>query len=71
LTVDDKAFEDGYADAKKSAKSADAVGGGVNWYLSSNARFSLDYEQTAFDGGASTGDRPDEKVVIARAQVAF
>lgn len=71
LTIDEAAFDKGYADIKKSAKAADAVGAGVNWYLSANAKLSLDYEQTAFDGGASQGDRPDEKVVIARAQVSF
>lgn len=71
LTIDEAAFDKGYADIKKSAKSAEAIGAGVNWYLTSNAKFSLDYEQTTFDGGASTGDRPEEKVVIARAQVAF
>lgn len=71
LTVDDAAFDEGYADAKKSAKSAEAVGAGVNWYLSNNAKFSVDYEQTSYDGGAAKGDRPEEKVVIARAQVAF
>ncbi len=71
LTIDDAAFTGGYADDKKSAKSAEAVGAGVNWYLSNNAKFSVDYEQTSYDGGASKGDRPEEKVVIARAQVAF
>lgn len=71
LTIDEAAFDSGYADAKKSAKAAEAVGAGVNWYLSGNAKFSVDYEQTTFDGGAATGDRPDEKVIIARAQVAF
>lgn len=71
LTIDDAAFTGGYADDKKAAKSAEAVGAGVNWYLSNNAKFSVDYELTSFDGGASKGDRPEEKVVIARAQVSF
>ncbi len=71
LTVDDEAFSGGYADIKKSAKSADSWGAGINWYLTRNARFSVDYVQTSFEGGAATGDRPDEQVVLARAQVAF
>lgn len=71
LTVDDAAFTGKYADAKKSAKAAEAIGVGVNWYLNQNAKLALDYEQTTFDGGAATGDRPEEKVIIARAQVAF
>ncbi len=72
LTVDSATFTGGYADKAKSAESADAVGAGVNWYLSRNAKFALDFERTAFDGGAANGaDRPDEKVVIARVQIAF
>lgn len=71
LTIDSAAFDKGYADIKRSAESAEAVGAGINWHLSGNARLSLDYEQTTFDGGASKGDRPEEKVVIARAQVSF
>lgn len=71
LTIDDEAFSGGYAQSSRAAKSAEAAGGGFNWYLSNNARFSVDYEQTSFDGGAASGDRPEEKVVIARAQVTF
>ncbi len=71
LSIDDAAFEGGYAQATRSARSAEAVGGGLNWYLTRNAKLSLDYEQTTFDGGAADGDRPDEKIVIARAQVSF
>ncbi|HMP77131.1 MAG TPA: porin [Kiritimatiellia bacterium] len=72
LNIDDEAFSGGYAQSSRSAKSAEAVGFGLNWYLTRNARFSLDYEQTSFDGGgANNADRPEEKVVIARAQLAF
>lgn len=71
LEIADEAFSGGYAQSSRAAKSAEAVGGGFNWYLSNNARFSVDYEQTSFDGGAASGDRPEEKVVIARAQVTF
>lgn len=72
LTIDDAAFSGGFAQAARSAKSAEAAGVGLNWYLTRNAKFSLDYEQTTFEGGAAdNADRPDEKVVIARAQIAF
>lgn len=71
LTIDDEAFSGGYAQSSRAAKSAEAVGGGLNWHLTRNTKVSVDYEQTTFDGGASDGDRPEEKVVIARAQVAF
>ena len=76
-----------YADPTKSAKSAKTWTAGVNWYLNPNAKLALNYEQTRFDGGASINnaninatntngaailkDRPDEKAILARFQVAF
>jgi len=71
LEIDANAFDAGYADRKKSASAADAVGVGINWYVTRNAKLALQYEQTAFTDGASDGDRDDEQVVIARAQLAF
>ena len=79
---------DAYADPTLSARSAQTWTAGVNWYLSQNTKLVLNYEQTQFDGGASTGakptkdglkyststgvaDRPDEKAILARFQVAF
>lgn len=44
---------------------------GVNWYLTGNTKFVVDYETTVFAGGNKVGDRPDEQVVIARAQLSF
>lgn len=44
-----------YADPTFSAKKAKSWTAGVNWYLNSNAKIVLNYEQTAFDGGAGTG----------------
>lgn len=75
-----------YSDLSKSAKSAKTWTAGVNWYLNTNAKISLNYAQTSFDGGAGGGngtassinasgsnvkDRPDEKALLARFQVAF
>jgi phosphate-selective porin OprO/OprP len=71
LEIDDETFAAGYADSKKSASAAEAVGVGINWYLTRNLKFVLHYEQTAFTDGASEGNRPDEQVVIARTQVKF
>ena len=71
LKIDDEAFSKGYADTKKSASSAQNLGAGVNWYLNKNAKISLDYEQTKFEDGAATGDRPDEKIVFARYQINY
>jgi phosphate-selective porin len=71
LNVDDDAFTKGYADIKKSASSAENIGVGLNWYLTKNAKFSVDYEQTKFYGGAADGDRPDEKIVFTRYQINY
>ncbi len=75
-----------YADLSKSARSAHTWTAGVNWYLNSNAKIVLNYTQTSFDGGAGGGggsassittngsnvkDRPDERALLARFQVAF
>jgi phosphate-selective porin OprO/OprP len=72
-----------FANINTSAKSANAWGLGVNWYLNNNTRFVMDYETTSFDGGGGTAtfnaagaitklvDRPDEHVMIGRLQVSF
>ena len=44
-----------YADPTFSAKKAKTWTAGVNWYLNSNAKIVLNYEQSSFDGGAGTG----------------
>lgn len=71
LDLDEAAFKGGLADSKKSVTKAQAIGGALNWYLTRNAKASLDYEVTSFTGGASKGDRPDEKLLLARLQYAF
>lgn len=83
LNIDDKAFRPigglqnrSYADPNSSAKQASAWAAGINWYLNRNLKIALDYEETHFDGGwtGSTGaieDRPTEKVVSSRLQIAF
>jgi phosphate-selective porin OprO/OprP len=71
LEVDDAAFAGGYADRKKSVSAASNIGVGINWYLTGHAKFVVDYEHTTFDDGDAAGDRPDEQVVIARAQASW
>jgi phosphate-selective porin OprO/OprP len=71
LTVDKDAFPN-FADPAKSASAARDRGFGVNWYLSRNFRFMLDYIETRFQGGAAAGaDRENERVILNRFQVAF
>ena len=65
-----------YADSKVSAKQASAWAAGINWYLNRNLKLALDYEETRFDGGWVNAanfveDRPTEKVVSSRLQIAF
>ena len=70
LKIDDKAFPT-FADPTKSASRARERGAGVNWYLSRNVKWMLDYIRTRFEDGDATGDREDEKVVLNRLQVSF
>jgi phosphate-selective porin OprO/OprP len=75
LKIDDDAFAGGansFANIATSASKAKAIGVGVNWYLNQNVKWSLDYEQTEFEGGAAGGaDRGDEKAVLTRFALGF
>jgi len=79
LNVDDKAFvgaaATSYADPKSSISKASAWATGVNWYLNRNLKLALDYEQTSFNDGWTTGavksDRPTERVLSTRLQLGF
>jgi phosphate-selective porin OprO/OprP len=75
LTIDDDAFTggaDSFANIATSARKAKAIGVGVNWYLNQNVKWSLNYEQTEFDGGAVGGaDRGDEKALLTRIALGF
>ena len=74
LTIDAAAFAGGansFANPATAARKARAAAVGVNWYLNPNVKWSVDYELTRFDGGAATGDRPDEKAYLTRIGLAF
>jgi phosphate-selective porin OprO/OprP len=70
LHVDADAFPR-YANAAVAARRADAWSAGFNWYLSKNLKLQSNYETTIFNGGAADGDRPSEKAILSRVQVAF
>lgn len=70
LEVDEDSFPI-FANPGSSAQAADEWGLGLNWYLNRNLRVYLDYERTEFEGGASSGDREDENVLLSRFQIAF
>ncbi|HEX4956123.1 MAG TPA: porin [Thermoanaerobaculia bacterium] len=70
LTIDDDAFPV-FANPASAAREATSWGFGVNWYLAKGVRLLLDYDQTSFEGGAAGGDRPEEKALFSRFQIAF
>jgi phosphate-selective porin OprO/OprP len=74
LDIDDAAFTggaDSFANPATAASKASAWGIGVNWYLDQNYKWSLNYDVTTFDGGASGTARPDEKALLTRFALAF
>ncbi|MFL6235084.1 MAG: OprO/OprP family phosphate-selective porin [Thermoanaerobaculia bacterium] len=70
LKLDDATFPT-FASITSSARSAKAWAVGLNWYFSRSLRLLFDYENTKFEGGATTGDREDEKIFFSRFQIAF
>jgi phosphate-selective porin OprO/OprP len=70
LDVDEDSFPV-FANPASAAQAAEEWGVGFNWYLNRNVRVDLDYERTEFEGGASSGDREDENVLLSRFQIAF
>ncbi len=75
LDIDDASFIGGnasFADPNIAISNERAWSVGVNWYLNRNIKWSFDYENTDFEGGASAGqDRADEKIAFSRVQLVF
>jgi phosphate-selective porin OprO/OprP len=70
LEVDRDAFPV-FANPASAARTARAWGFGLHWWANRNVRLMTSYEWTQFDGGAASGDRRDERVLITRFQIAF
>ena len=71
LDVDDGAFS-GFANPATQASNALTYAAGLNWYPTANARLSVNYAMTQFEGGAPAGgDREEEKAVLARFQISY
>jgi phosphate-selective porin OprO/OprP len=74
LSIDDAAFAGGaasFANPLTAARKARALGVGINWYLTQSTKWMLNFERTEFDGGAATGDRPNEEALLTRFAVQF
>ena len=72
LSLDRSAFPKYVSSA--SAREATSWGVGLNWYLNSNVRLYVDYEQTHFDGGSQAPTAltaRDERAVLGRVQFSF
>lgn len=71
LNIDDDAFPL-YSTATESARKAFSIGTGVNWHLNENAKISINYDHTSFDGGAAAGaDRKSEQVIQTGFHIEF
>jgi phosphate-selective porin OprO/OprP len=71
LHIDGGAFDGQFADPARSARDVRAWGLGINWHLARNFKLMADYERTNFEGGARSGDRPHEIIVLTRLQAAY
>lgn len=74
LETDEDSFVGGaasFSDPAVAVHRADTRAFGVNWYPLVGVKASLSYQQTAFTGGSPTGDRTDERVLLARLQLYF
>jgi phosphate-selective porin OprO/OprP len=74
IHFDSAAFDGGassFANPATAARAAHAVGVGINWYFNRNVKTQLDYEVTHFDGGAASGNRPNEQVLTSQFALIF
>jgi phosphate-selective porin OprO/OprP len=71
LGIGQQAFDLGFADPKSAAKEANSFGVAASWWFVKGTRAMVSFDQTAFKGGAASGDRKTEGVVVTRLQVAL
>ena len=69
LRADDAAFAEGFA-AAGSARRAQQVTVGANWYPTSFIKYYVTYERTTFEAGLLPA-RPAEHIVLFRTQLGF
>jgi phosphate-selective porin OprO/OprP len=71
LSVDDAAFDLGFADDAASARRAQSFGVAVSYWFVKRTRALVSFERTVFEGGSDGGDRAPEGVLVTRLQVAL
>lgn len=69
--ADQGIFAYGFAAPTAAPRQLREYVGGLNWYLNRLVRISADYAYTGFQGGAVSGDRIAERVVLLRFQINF
>lgn len=70
MELDDDTFPV-FANPTTAASEAETTGVVFNWILNRFIKVAVDVEKTKFKGGATTGDRETEKVLINRVQIYF
>jgi phosphate-selective porin OprO/OprP len=76
LSIDPNAFPT-YASPTASVRGATEYTAGINWYLSDNGKFVVNWDHTEFQGGAKTAPelaaqhREAENIIFLRAQVVY
>jgi phosphate-selective porin OprO/OprP len=76
LDIDTAAFPN-FASPGGSVRGATEIAAGLNWYVSDNGKFVVNWDNTQFQGGAKTptelaaGHREAENVLFLRAQVVY
>lgn len=69
LDIDDRAFALNFP-VMGSSRRATAWTVGMNWFLTPNLKYVVNFERTVFDG-EDGGKRPPENAAVVRAQVSF
>jgi len=70
LTIDDDAFPV-FADSATQVRKETSTGAAVNWYLNRGVRLQVNYLITRYVGGAASGNREPERVLMTRLQHSF
>jgi phosphate-selective porin OprO/OprP len=70
LHVDHETFDAGLA-AAGSSRDARSFTVAANWYPNTAVKYYLTFERTTFEAPVGGSDRPDENVILLRAQLGF